>query len=463
MNSPTFNLLDEPWIPVLYHDGRWERVGILRAFQDAKRIRQIAASNPMDNVATLRLLIAVVYWCCGNPREGLESAPASDSYTDCVSKLEENRECFNLLGNGERFYQDRAAQRKRATTDLMQEIPTGNNFWHFRHSTDFQEGLCLPCCALGLLRLPLFSVSGLPDLKAGINGTPPIYVVPLGSSLSETLLLNWIPIESIGEPSWTHPKAGSSQDKPVPMLTGLTMLSRRVRLHDPIHTSSKCIGCGAPTDSQVVTCEFQSAGEQKSELWNDPHVIYTKSVPRKASKAQDLSAAGSFKMDRPWTYLLKSLMDSGKIAPCTKPTTLLIVGFATDKAKNIDVWQREVTVPSNETVDEAAVARVLKWHKEGLRLEKRIGRWEKQRTAAVASVRPDVEHRVSTRIGSLILSADEAWCETAAEYRPVMNLLASSLYPGFTVRASRQRKEVSRVTPYMRSDEKPEKKKGGKY
>ena len=51
-----YNLLDEKWIPVLYRDGRWERVGIRKALEDAGRIRQIAASNPMDRVAILRLL-----------------------------------------------------------------------------------------------------------------------------------------------------------------------------------------------------------------------------------------------------------------------------------------------------------------------------------------------------------------------------------------------------------------------
>ena len=47
----TFNLLDEPWIPVLYADGRAERVGIRTALTNARAIRQIAASNPMDRVA----------------------------------------------------------------------------------------------------------------------------------------------------------------------------------------------------------------------------------------------------------------------------------------------------------------------------------------------------------------------------------------------------------------------------
>ena len=59
----TYNLLDEEWIPVLYRNGDWKRVGIRKALEDAGRIRQIAASNPMDNVALLRLLLAVLQWC----------------------------------------------------------------------------------------------------------------------------------------------------------------------------------------------------------------------------------------------------------------------------------------------------------------------------------------------------------------------------------------------------------------
>ena len=65
----TFNLLIEPWIPVLRTDGRFERVGIKQAFTEAGIIRQIAASNPMDRVAILRLLLAVLQWCKPTPTE----------------------------------------------------------------------------------------------------------------------------------------------------------------------------------------------------------------------------------------------------------------------------------------------------------------------------------------------------------------------------------------------------------
>ena len=59
----TFNLLEETWIPVLYRDGSWQRVGIREALAEGGGIWQIAASNPMDNVALLRLLLAVLRWC----------------------------------------------------------------------------------------------------------------------------------------------------------------------------------------------------------------------------------------------------------------------------------------------------------------------------------------------------------------------------------------------------------------
>lgn len=56
----TFNLVEEGWIPVLRRNGRFERVGIRTALTESGSIRQIAASNPMDDVSLLRFLLAVL-------------------------------------------------------------------------------------------------------------------------------------------------------------------------------------------------------------------------------------------------------------------------------------------------------------------------------------------------------------------------------------------------------------------
>lgn len=87
-----YNLLEEKWIPVLWKGGHSDRVGIIEALGQAGRIRQIAASNPMDRVAILRFLLALLYWCKGNPPDGQDSISSFPS--DWFKKLEDNKVCL---------------------------------------------------------------------------------------------------------------------------------------------------------------------------------------------------------------------------------------------------------------------------------------------------------------------------------------------------------------------------------
>jgi CRISPR type I-E-associated protein CasA/Cse1 len=447
MNS--YNLLSEGWIPVLYRNGDFRRVGILKALKDAHRIRQIAASNPMDRVAILRFLLALLYWCKGNPPEDREPALDGPFPTEWLSKLEENKECFNLLGQGKRFYQDCQAQRSRGVLDLLQEIPTGNNFWHFRHSTDGVNGLCTACCAMGLLRLPLFSLSGLPNLKSGINGTPPVYAVPWGVSLLDTLGLNWVQCSELGIPAWIQPDIRATPDHAVPLLVGLTLLSRRVWLHEPGDEAGVCIGCGESGSAVIRTCEFETAGDQENDLWDDPHVVYSTTTPRKASRASDLTAAQTFRMDRPMTDLIATYIEAGK-TPAQKAVHILFVGFATDKAKNVDVWERTVTVPPTCVQETGSSAHILQWQKAGKDVEKRLERLvrsAKQSKAAMAGFRPQIEHDVSADIVGLHSGGDAAWEQAAAAYAPVMETIAGAVSAGYTTQATRLRRGIGRVKP----------------
>lgn len=456
MNQKTkdYNLLVEPWVPVLMTNGTPRRVSIIEALMQAGRIRQIAASNPMDRFAILRFLLALLYWCKGNPSEEATINLGESFPAHWFAKLDENQDCFNLLGERKRFYQDRDAKRDRASTDLVQEIPTGNNFWHFRHSTDKIEGLCHACCAMGLLRLPLFSVSGLPDLKSGINGTPPVYAIQWGSSLLDTLCANWATRAQLGDPAWVQPDIRPAPGKEVPLLTGLTLLSRRVWLHEPSEPEGACSGCGAKEPALIRTCEFQTAGKQENDLWNDPHVIYLDKIPRKASKAPDLTASGKFRMDRPWPNLLARIVETSKFVPGNRSTSLHIIGFATDQAKNIDVWERTLRVPSAESIQDTATSLLHQWHSEGGRLEKqveKISRSEIEGAAAITAIRPHVEDGVSAKAGELLAGADDAWEQAARNYRPMMAVIAKSLSPGFTSAAVQRRGQIASVVPDMLS------------
>ena len=123
-----YNLLEERWIPVLWTNGEFDRMSVKTTLMEAHRIRQIAASNPMDRVAILRFLLALLYWCKGNRPIGAEGASGDSFPPDWFSKLDDNKDCFNLLGEGKRFYQYRRDNDKRlAANYLMHEIPTGTN------------------------------------------------------------------------------------------------------------------------------------------------------------------------------------------------------------------------------------------------------------------------------------------------------------------------------------------------
>jgi hypothetical protein len=456
-----YNLLEEEWIPVLWADGKFSRLGIREALAQAGRIRQVAASNPMDRVAILRFLLALAYWCRGGPPNEKSTTSGEPFPANWFSKLADNEALFNLLGTGKRFYQDSTARRPRTATDLIQEIPSGNNFWHLRHSTDGADGLCPACCAVGLLRLPLFSVSGLPDLKAGINGAPPVYVIRQGLSLLETLRANWIPHKNLGVPAWLKPDVRPGPDKDVPLLTGLTLLSRRVWLHDP-GPSGTCIACGAADVALIRSCESESAGEHRNDFWNDPHVVYTSATPRRACRAADLTAARKFRMDRPWAYLLADIVGSDKFALGNRPTTFLVVGFATDKAKNIDVWERVIDLPSAQSIPATAADTLRQWNSESRRLEDRVARSEEEGAAAIAAIRPSVEDIVSSEVSSLLSSPDAPWEQAACEYGPMMRVVARSLSPGYTSAAVMRRRQIAGAVPDMRPRAEPAKKPSGK-
>jgi len=464
----SYNLLDERWIPVLFVDGRLDRLGIRRVLHDAHRIRDIATSNPMDRIAVIRFLLALLYWCRGNPTE--EAISEKTVPPSWLERLELNRAFFNLLGGGERFYQDSTAKRRRAINDLIQELPTGNNFWHFRHMTDFADRLCPACCSLGLLRLPMFSVSGLPDLKAGINGTPPVYVMPVGKTLPSTLVANWAPVPEIGVPAWVQPVFAANDHIVVPLLTGLTALSRRVWLDEPSGPAGVCANCGVRAEALIRACEFQSAGDLHTDRWTDPHVIYAEVTPSKSSKAQDPTATGRFKTDRPWPELLARLVEN-RPERLSDATTLHVVGFATDKAKNIDVWERTIPLPS-KAQPEAFAETLRQWQKEGDKMAANLARKTglemgpgKRRNVEIAATtvvfRPHVEERAINVTVQTGATNESRWAKAAEEYRPVLAVLGKSLAPGTTSKDAERRKAISEALPTMRTPAKEKGRRGG--
>ena len=59
--NPSFNLLDEKWLPVRYVDGRVEEIGLLQLFTESQQISALAETAPPNLIALYRLLLAITH------------------------------------------------------------------------------------------------------------------------------------------------------------------------------------------------------------------------------------------------------------------------------------------------------------------------------------------------------------------------------------------------------------------
>ncbi|MCL4199412.1 MAG: type I-E CRISPR-associated protein Cse1/CasA [Phycisphaerales bacterium] len=281
-SSSAFNLIEEDWIPVLLANGRFERVGIRRALTEAGRIRQIAASNPMDNVALLRFLLAVLLWCRPGLSEDDRRSPdeAGGIPEDWLKMLDEHKAKFNLFDPERPFMQALSVkdESKNAATELLHDLPSGSALNHFRHTRDKVDGLCPACCALGLVRWPCYATAGTKgagkSMTASPNGNTPTYAFPVSNTLLLCLAMSLTRCTTSqnDKPIWI------SNDCPTTLgpLSGLTWRSRSVLLDKPtVNDGTPCSYCGSNDGGLIREIRFQPGWKRLSgDPWDgDPHLV----------------------------------------------------------------------------------------------------------------------------------------------------------------------------------------------
>ncbi|MBX3458585.1 MAG: type I-E CRISPR-associated protein Cse1/CasA [Planctomycetes bacterium] len=328
----SFNLLHKPWIPVLWRAGRAERVGIKSALTSAGKIRQIAASNPMDNVALLRFLLAVLLWCKPNAQDELTKLPANAPGVpeNWLTNLNPHTAAFELLGPGPRFYQDsslRGKRKQRPIGDLVSEFPTETKVNHLRHAVDKQYGLCPACCALGMVRHCSFANYLGSGYTSGINGGAPTYVNSHKASLAATIAAN-LPLQAAAaeKPPWL------SSDRPqnVSPISAFAWRPRGVWLGEPQEDRSVCAYCGE-TESVISQHSFAGGWDPPAvthaggkKFWdNDPHLLLVQSNARESGDDEDqgLTILAFLRPERPvdqhskhWRRVVSALASTQRAA-----------------------------------------------------------------------------------------------------------------------------------------------------
>ncbi|ETJ02253.1 MAG: CRISPR-associated Cse1 family protein [Actinomyces urogenitalis DORA_12] len=276
--TPSFNLLDEPWIRVTWLSGESEEVSLLTLFRDATQIEGIHGEIASQNIAILRLLLAICHRTMDGP-EDLEvwreywSSPGSLGQ-DASTYLERFRSRFDLRDPEQPFFQvagiHTASGKSSGLESLIADIPNGHPFF----TTRMGEGLSQMTwaeAARWLIHVHAFDPSGT---RSGAVGDPQVRngkgypigpgwtgqigtITLAGDNLEQTLLLNTVVcncVEGLQEvdlsrdlPPWERPAdgpGGSASKQPTGPVSCYTWQTRRVLLHGKEEVTALFLGNG---------------------------------------------------------------------------------------------------------------------------------------------------------------------------------------------------------------------------
>jgi len=249
----TFNLVENPWIPVRYLDGRNALVSLETAFRECADIADLDCA-PHERISLMRLLVCITQAELGAPDtpddwdgfgDDLESrAPAYLRRADIFPH-------FNLFGDGQRFLQVEVPSRGDPvkSSKLIPHLATGNNPTLFDHDgCDEDRRLDSSSLALALLSFQCF----YPLYGAGYKGKGPCvdgnmaHTLLIGENLKQTILLNcltadWIleyyQPDGLGRPIWEL-KSGADVQR---LIATKSYLGRMV----PRHRDLKLVADGS--------------------------------------------------------------------------------------------------------------------------------------------------------------------------------------------------------------------------
>lgn len=259
--NPRFNLCHDPWVMVLDEHHSRHEISLIEAFQQAHRWRALAGELPSQQVAVLRLMLAIMYRALRHddyPDEAQEEWGGWWQHGLPVDRvlayLSEHESRFELFDDTEPFMQVADLHTARGTTSglskLIAELPDGFQYFTTRAGRGL-DSIGPAEAARWLVHAHAFDPSGIKSgavgdarVKAGKGYPIGIgwagnlgLVVPEGCTLAETLLLNFVheaPSPEEDEPPWERAPATAAEDQMLASRCGpaalLTWQSRRIRL-----------------------------------------------------------------------------------------------------------------------------------------------------------------------------------------------------------------------------------------
>ncbi|MGJ3509021.1 type I-E CRISPR-associated protein Cse1/CasA [Enemella sp. A6] len=251
----SFNLLNEPWVPVIMTDGTTTDLSLIECFERAGEVRRISGDLPTQSFAILRVLLAICHDAIGfhdldEVADLIDEGLPVDRVVEYLTALEGR---FDLFDPKRPFFQvatlRTAKDEASPLNKLISDVPNGHPFMTTR------GGEALDCitaaeAARWLIHAQAFDPSGIrsaavgdPETSGG-RGYPigPSWVGQIGGivlhghTLAETLTYNICPTpnDPKNRPVWAQEKPHTERRQMEPAPAGpvelLVWQSRRIRL-----------------------------------------------------------------------------------------------------------------------------------------------------------------------------------------------------------------------------------------
>jgi CRISPR system Cascade subunit CasA len=243
----SFNLTQEPWIPVVSQDWQRQEVSLIELFENADKYREIQADNPPTTLALHRFLIAILHRAYSGPRDEEHWEEIRDDRGQkAIEYLKQHFDKFDLFHPEYPFMQD-ISIKSDAAGEIYQaaQIHGNNTSTVFCHEHQWSQAkISIPEGARLLLRLQIFDVggkkAGATDSAGVIHTMGAANILVRGQTLRDTLILNLMQYNPSGEiptpingedlPSWERHSSPPANRIPSGYIDHLTYQYRRCRI-----------------------------------------------------------------------------------------------------------------------------------------------------------------------------------------------------------------------------------------
>lgn len=282
--SRTYNLLCEPWLPVVWRSDavgeKPDKIGIRKALESAHDIQCISHTAPFIEFGLYRLLITIVLDAyivarqrptIGKMKALIDEGRFDDSVLD---KYLGTKGRFDLWDKEHPFLQIPAARGKaEAISKMIAPVPSGTKiaFWH--HWAKDETSLSEEEAAQQLCATAPFCFDYAPKDICTISGDPPIYALVQGDSLFSTIVYNLprpsgrlsVHQEVEGGPTWRCPVEDTEAIPHAPTVAqGWTWPVRQI--HFVPDEKSSVIG-----KAVNIAGAGKTAAKQRVRVWRDPN------------------------------------------------------------------------------------------------------------------------------------------------------------------------------------------------